>query len=264
MEVIDWGKFYMPYEIAVSDIENKFNNLKDAYSKMSSHSPIESVTSRVKSINSLLEKAKRKGVTHDEIGEKIEDIAGIRVICKFVEDIFVVVDLIKQQESPYFQVLDERNYVEYNKESGYRSYHMHVRYRIVTPIGPQFVVVEIQIRTMAMNFWATIEHSIRYKYKNEMPDELQQRLTRAAEAAFILDKEMSRIREDILELEEATKTKEKLLAETLRNIESLYLKHNLESARDFNEQFFEIYEEGDLNKLKLFNERLKIVAQLYS
>ncbi len=254
----------MPYEIAVSDLENRFRNLKYAYSKLSAHSPIESVTSRVKSINSLLEKAKRKGVAQQDIGQKIEDIAGIRIICKFVEDIYLVVELIKSLEDTGFQVIDERDYIMDTKESGYRSYHLHVNYRIATPHGMENVVVEIQIRTMAMNFWATIEHSIRYKYKNEMPEELKERLTSAAEAAFILDKEMSNIRDDILELEEATRTKEKILEETLYNIEQLYLTHNLESANDFNEQFFSIYEHGDLNELRSFNEKIKIVTQLYT
>lgn len=263
MEVVDWEKFYMPYEIAVSEIENKFNNLKYAYGMLSSHSPIESVTSRVKSINSILEKAKKKGVSQEDIGTSIDDIAGIRIICKFVEDIFVVVELLKSLENEDFVILDERNYVDYNKDSGYRSYHMHIKYKIVTPFGPEFVVAEIQIRTMAMNFWATIEHSIRYKYKNDMPNELKERLTSAAEAAFRLDKEMSEIREDILEVEQATITKEKILAETLHNIEKLYLSHNLESAKEFNEQFFEIYEEGDMSKLKMFNDKLKIVSQIY-
>ncbi len=263
MEIINWEKFYLPYEIAVSDLENRFNNLKHAYGKLSTHSPIESVTSRVKSINSLLEKAKRKGVSQHDL-EKIDDIAGIRIICKFVEDIYLVVELIKSLEEPGFQVLDERDYIMNTKESGYRSYHLHVKYKIATPQGMEFVTVEIQIRTMAMNFWATIEHSIRYKYKNDMPDELMDRLTKAAEAAFVLDKEMSNIREDILEQEEATRTKEKILEETLYNIEQLYLTHNLESANDFNEQFFNIYEHGDLNELRSFNEKIKIVTQLYT
>ncbi len=264
MEIINWEKFYLPYEIAVSDMENRFKNLKHAYVKSSAHSPIESVTSRVKSINSLLEKAKRKGVSQNDLGEKIDDIAGIRIICKFVEDIYLVVQLIKSLEEPGFQVIDERDYIINTKESGYRSYHLHVRHKIATPHGMEYVIVEIQIRTMAMNFWATIEHSIRYKYKNEMPDELKERLTSAAEAAFILDKEMSNIREDILELEEATRTKERILEETLYNIEQLYLTHNLESANDFNEQFFNIYEHGDLNELKAFNEKIRIVTQLYT
>ncbi len=254
----------MPYEIAVSDLENKFNNLKYAYSKLSAHSPIENVTSRVKSINSLLEKAKRKGIVQSEVGSKIEDIAGIRIICKFVEDIYLVVELIKNLEGKGFSVLDERDYINNTKESGYRSYHLHVNYEIVTPQGFESVVVEIQIRTMAMNFWATIEHSIRYKYKNEMPEELVERLTTAAEAAFVLDKEMSNIRDDILELEEETRTKEKILEETLYNIEQLYLTHNLESANDFNEQFFDIYEQGDLNELRSFNEKVKMVTQLFT
>ncbi len=264
MEVINWEKFYLPYDIAVSDLENRFINLKHAYGKLSTHSPIESVTSRTKSINSLLEKAKRKGISNDEIGEKIEDIAGIRIICKFVEDIYEVVALIRSLQTTGFEVVDERDYVTDTKESGYRSYHVHVKYEVATPHGREKVIVEIQIRTMAMNFWATIEHSLRYKYKNEMPEELQDRLTTSAEAAFILDKEMSKIRDDILEIEEATRTKEKILEETLYNIEQLYLMHNLESANEFNTQFFDIYEEGDINKLKMFSEKVKLVVQLYT
>ena len=137
------------------------------------YSPIEMVSGRVKRVSSILEKAKRKGVNLEELEEKIEDIAGIRIICQFVEDIDTVVDIVRNRAD--MEVKLEKDYITQSKPSGYRSYHMIVYYTVQTVKGPKKLAVEIQIRTLAMNFWSTIEHSLQYKYKEHMPDEIKRK-----------------------------------------------------------------------------------------
>ena len=133
----------------------------------------------------------------DDVEEQIEDIAGIRIICQFVEDIYKVAELIRKRTD--MRIKSEKDYITHVKDSGYRSYHIIVYYNVETMKGTKELQAEIQIRTLAMNFWATVEHSLNYKYQGEFPEELSARLQRAAEAAFKLDNEMSEIREEIKE-----------------------------------------------------------------
>ena len=118
-------------------------------------------------------------------------------MCQFVDDISTVSELIRQRKD--MRVVEERDYITHNKPSGYRSYHMIVEYPVETIQGKKVVLAEIQIRTLAMNFWASIEHSLNYKYKGMFPEEIKNRLQSAAEAAFRLDEEMSSIRSEIQE-----------------------------------------------------------------
>ncbi len=118
-------------------------------------------------------------------------------MCQFVDDIATVTELIRQRKD--MRVVEERDYITHNKPSGYRSYHMIVEYPVETIQGKKVVLAEIQIRTLAMNFWASIEHSLNYKYKGMFPEEIKNRLQSAAEAAFRLDEEMSSIRSEIQE-----------------------------------------------------------------
>ena len=141
--------------------------------------------------------------------ETMEDIAGIRIMCQFVEDIYTVVDIIGKRSD--MQIIEERDYIANQKPSGYRSYHIVVRYPVQLLDEQTNIKVEIQIRTLAMNFWATIEHSLGYKYRGMFPKELKERLARSAEAAFLLDNEMSSIREEIQEAQELFNNKIKFI-----------------------------------------------------
>ena len=161
----------------------------------SNHSPIEFVTGRVKPIASILDKANQKSIPLDKLEEEMQDIAGLRMMCQFVDDIEKVVELLRKRND--FEIVEERNYISHKKASGYRSYHVVIRYPVQTIEGEKKILVEIQIRTLAMNFWATIEHSLNYKYQGQFPKDIQMRLQRAAEAAFRLDEEMSLIRGEI-------------------------------------------------------------------
>lgn len=195
--VNDWGAFLAPYEQAVEELKIKLKGIRKQYRDTNSHAPIEFITGRVKTKESILEKAEIRNIALDRLEEDIQDIAGIRIMCQFVEDIHEVVRLLRGRKD--FNIIIERDYITNKKASGYRSYHLVIEYPVQRIEGEKIVICEIQIRTLAMNFWATIEHTLNYKYQGEYPQELHNRLIRAAEAAFLLDKEMSEIREEIME-----------------------------------------------------------------
>ncbi|MFT8693074.1 GTP pyrophosphokinase, partial [Liquorilactobacillus satsumensis] len=165
------------------------------------HVPIEFVIGRVKPVASILEKMERRHIAWGELAQGMEDIAGVRIMCQFVADIYQLVEVMRQRKDMH--IIEERDYIANKKASGYRSYHVIVEYPVEMLTGRKTVLAEIQIRTLAMNFWATIEHSLNYKYQGVFPQELKQRLQGAAEAAFRLDQEMSAIREEIKEAQEA-------------------------------------------------------------
>lgn len=121
-------------------------------------------------------------------------------MCPFVEDIYEVVEMLRLRKD--FTIVEERDYIEKNKDSGYRSYHVIIQYPVETIYGEKKLLAEIQIRTLAMNFWAINEHSLNYKYSGQIPTEIKERLKSAAEAAFRLDEEMSKIRQEIREAQE--------------------------------------------------------------
>ncbi len=261
--IINWTEFLLPYEQAVEELTIKFKSLKKEYDILGEHSPIEYVEGRLKKVDSILDKAKRKGFELSQIEEKIEDIIGIRLNCRFVEDITACVNLIKSRNGFDLTILEERDYITNTKPSGYRSYHILFRYNVMTTLGLKAVKGELQIRTLAMNFWARIEHSLKYKYNFNIPDDIKQRLVASAEAAFNLDWEMSIIRDEIIEAQNIIKVKNALVDEILTNMKALCSFLRIERINDLNAQFIEIFDEGKLDKLREFNEQLKIMAQPY-
>ncbi|MCP8968322.1 GTP pyrophosphokinase [Ectobacillus ponti] len=194
----NWEKFLAPYHQAVEELKIKLKGMRSQFKMSARHSPIEFVTGRVKSAPSILDKAHKRNIPLRRLEEEMQDIAGLRMMCQFVDDIRVVVEQLRKRND--FSIVEERDYVSQKKESGYRSYHVVILYPVQTIEGEKKVLVEIQIRTLAMNFWATIEHSLNYKYSGRFPEEIKERLQRAAEAAYLLDEEMSSIR---LEIQEA-------------------------------------------------------------
>lgn len=195
-----WDQFLGPYKQAVDELKVKFRGMRTQFSATGSTSPIEFVTGRLKPLASIYDKCQEKGIPFEpseQLAKVLQDIAGIRIMCQFVDDITSVVNLIRQRKD--LTIIEEIDYITNNKPSGYRSYHMIVKYPVETINGEINVLVEIQIRTLAMNFWASIEHSLNYKYKGDIPEGIKLRLQRAAEAAFRLDEEMSSIRSEIQE-----------------------------------------------------------------
>lgn len=198
MQKLDWELYLLPFEQAVEEIKVKLKNIRNELRKRKEHSPIEFVTYRVKSVPSIYNKANRLQFQIDEnICWELRDIAGIRIICQFIDDIPAVVEMIRRRKD--MRIYLEKDYVSRPKESGYRGYHLAVAYELMTARGQAVIPVEIQIRTLNMNFWATIEHSLNYKYEGIIPSAIRQRLIEAAKASSKLDSEMNNIREEIKE-----------------------------------------------------------------
>lgn len=204
----DWDLFLWPYQQAVSELKVKFRSLRQSFLNKGEHSPIEFVVGRVKTVDSIKEKMTRRVIAPEVIENDVQDIAGIRIMCQFVDDIYRVVDLIHERQD--MQVVEERDYIQNAKPSGYRSYHMVIEYSVFLPDGPKKIIAEIQIRTLAMNFWATVEHTLNYKYQGKYPEDISKRLKTTAEAAYKLDEEMSSIKDEVQEAQRIfTKSKGK-------------------------------------------------------
>ena len=204
----DWDNFLWPYEEAVRELKVKFRSLRQSFLTKGEHSPLEFVVGRVKTVDSIKEKMKRRVISFDVIETDMQDIAGIRIVCQFVDDIYKVVDLIHTRAD--MEVIEERDYVKNAKPSGYRSYHMVISYTVYLPTGPKKLLAEIQIRTLAMNFWATVEHTLNYKYQGSYPKDISERLKSTAETAYKLDEEMSLIKDEVQEAQKVfTKNKGK-------------------------------------------------------
>lgn len=190
-----WDKFLAPYQQAVEELKIKLKGIRKDYQLNRKYSPVEFVTARVKPVQSIIEKAGTRNIPYDRLREEMYDIAGVRIMCQFVDDIALICDQIRLRDD--MTIVEERDYIENTKESGYRSYHLIIDYQVESIDGPVHILAEIQIRTLAMNFWATIEHTLNYKYSGEYPPEIKRRLQNAADAAYLLDQEMSEIREEI-------------------------------------------------------------------
>lgn len=254
--ILDWKKILIPYEQAVEELKVKFKSIRNGFKRADEYSPIEFVTGRVKAISSILEKARKLDVPLEKLDEGIEDIAGIRIMCQLVEDIDKVVDLIRSRDGKDLNIVEEKDYITNIKESGYRSYHIIIKYRVHTAIGEKEILAEIQIRTLAMNFWATIEHSLNYKFKCNMPKDIKERLKNAAEAAFLLDEEMSEIRDEIVDAQGMFRARASLIAEILSKIQKIYYTGKKDDIEDIEDEFLELKDSGKRKELEEFNRKL--------
>ncbi len=261
MEIQLWRKILSPYELAVRELIVKFNHIITEHKEKDLYSPMEQVNGRVKSISSILEKMQRKNIPIDRLETELEDIAGIRIICQFEEDIDVVAGMIQNRSD--MEIKSEKNYLTNVKASGYRSYHLIIYYTVQTIEGPKRLQMEIQIRTLAMNFWATIEHSLQYKYKGNMPAHVRERLSKAAAAILSLDREMSSVRHEIMDAQKFSQIQTNLVADILNNIENLYKFSNQREVMKIQEEFFRVYESKDLQRLQRFHRQLDIISEGY-
>ncbi|WP_317854337.1 GTP pyrophosphokinase family protein [Chakrabartyella piscis] len=262
MNAINWKSFLLPYQQATDELLLKIQHMSVECKQLYMHSPIDSITGRVKQSTSILDKAKRKHYALAEIEDKIEDIAGIRIVCQFVEDIEKVAGLLRNRKD--FKVLEERDYITNTKPSGYRSYHLIIEYPLNTAWGVKNVLAEIQIRTIAMNFWATAEHSLRYKYSGNIPDDLQERLTHCAEAAYYLDQEMSTIKEEIRNAQRLNAIRSSLVSDILEKIQSLNFRASIQEKDEIDKEFIAVWNKEDLNALRSFNQKLDHLATSYN
>lgn len=261
MEIQLWREFLTPYKLAMNELTLKFNHLIKEYRELGIYCPLVQVDGRLKSIASILEKAQKKKIPFEQIETDMEDIVGIRLICQFEEDIEKAADIIRSRSD--MEIKSVKDYLANAKPSGYRSYHLIIYYTVETVHGPKRLQAEIQIRTMAMNFWATIEHSLQYKYKGNIPQYVRTRLSGAAEAVKMLDKEMSSVRSEIIDAQNSSQIQAAVVAEILNNIQNLYKVANKREIIKIQDEFYRIYALNDLEQLERFNKQLDIIAEGY-
>ncbi|WP_087508184.1 GTP pyrophosphokinase [Cellulomonas iranensis] len=194
------ARFRMGYEFGIEEMLTKIRILRSEFRQTHDHNPIEHVTSRLKSIDSILEKTTRYGCAADPatIRERILDIAGIRITCSFVSDAYWVADMLASQ--PDVEVVRRKDYIAEPKANGYRSLHLIVRIPVFLSDRTEHVPVEVQIRTIAMDFWASVEHKLSYKYHGALPEDLRTELLDAAVTGAELDARMGRLRAEVRDL----------------------------------------------------------------
>ena len=202
-QVDQWKSVMFLYDSALKEINTKIEILNNEFVHIYNYNPIEHIKSRLKTPDSIVKKLKRYGfeVTIDNMVEKLSDIAGIRIICSFTSDIYQIAEMITKQSD--VTVLYVKDYIKNPKPNGYKSYHMVVTIPIYLTDGPVDTKVEIQIRTIAMDFWASLEHKIYYKFEGNAPAYLQQELKACADVMNMLDVKMFSLNQAILELAEA-------------------------------------------------------------
>ena len=261
MEIQLWRSILCPYELAVRELIVKFEHIISEHRENDLYSPIEQVSGRVKSVSSILEKMQRKHIPMERMEEEVEDIAGIRIICQFEEDIETVASLIQNRSD--MTIKSEKNYLKHVKQSGYRSLHLIIYYTVETLNGPRKLQAEIQIRTMAMDFWSTIEHSLQYKYKGDMPPHVAERLTNAADAIILLDQEMSSVRDEIMDAQNSSQMQSNLVKDILNNIENLYRVSSEREITKIQTEFLRVFHTKDLKQLERFHRQLDIIAEGY-
>ncbi|WP_240694663.1 GTP pyrophosphokinase family protein [Cryobacterium sp. SO1] len=193
-------RFMMSYKFATDEMMTKVNILKEEFSAIHDYSPIEHVSHRLKSPEGILQKANRKGYPLDLEGirDNIQDIAGIRITCSFISDTYRVLEMLTGQRD--ITVLQVKDYITEPKSNGYRSLHLIVAIPVFMSDRVQPVTVEVQIRTVAMDFWASLEHKIFYKYDGAVPTALVGELKQAADVANQLDVDMERLHDQVVSL----------------------------------------------------------------
>ncbi|MFB6468575.1 GTP pyrophosphokinase family protein [Cytobacillus sp. Hz8] len=208
---VELTRFMMAYKFALDEVNTKINILKEEFNYIHEYNPIEHVKSRVKSPQSIFKKIQRKNLplTLDSIKNHIRDIAGVRITCSFVTDIYKISEMLQKQKD--VKVIDYKDYIENPKPNGYRSLHLIVEIPIFMSDREELIPVEIQIRTIAMDFWASLEHKIFYKYNKDVPSHLVSELKNAATAAAELDLKMERLNKEIGVFKEMDRNEEKPL-----------------------------------------------------
>ncbi|MGO2995726.1 GTP pyrophosphokinase [Brachybacterium alimentarium] len=193
----EFTQLRMHYQFGIDEVQTKVNILRQEFEQIHDYSPIEHVRSRLKSTESLIEKAVRTGgeMTIPAIRARIHDIAGVRITCSFVSDVYWIADMLSRQ--PDLEVLTVKDYIAAPKPNGYRSLHVIVQVPVFLSQHTEYVPVELQLRTIAMDFWASTEHKLSYKYEKNLPAPLRAELDDAARVAADLDERMERMRAEI-------------------------------------------------------------------
>lgn len=207
-------KVNLMYESALKEMETKINIISQEFELLYKYNPIEHIKTRIKTPESIVKKLKKKGleVTYKNLVNGVNDVAGIRIICSFIPDIYRMVEMFEQ--TPDIKVISKKDYIKNPKPSGYSSYHLIVLVPVSFSKGMTNVKVEIQIRTIAMDFWASLEHKIKYKYDEKLPKNISKELIECSKIVNKLDKKMSSLGNNLIEefdLEQKTVNKKQLI-----------------------------------------------------
>ncbi|SNT57602.1 putative GTP pyrophosphokinase [Bacillus sp. OK838] len=199
-KVLDnWRGFFLPYQMALHELESDFKVIDLEWKTQHGYSPIEHMKTRMKKLSSLVEKIQRKEIplTQEAVRNEIRDILGVRIVTSFIDDVYMLKEHIEQRED--IRMIRVKDYIQDPKMSGYKSLHLIVETQVILSNEIIWVPAEIQIRTSAMDFWASTEHKLNYKYQGEtIPEDAQKQLIELAKASSLMDKEMSRLRTKLL------------------------------------------------------------------
>ena len=200
-EVDSWKEAMLDYNSALKQIETKLSILNDEFQHIHRYNPIEHIKARIKTPESIVKKLRRYGLdfTLDNMEKAVNDIAGVRITCSFTSDIFRLAEMIRDQKD--IKVISTKDYITSPKPSGYRSYHMIISVPVYFSDRIKDVKVEVQIRTVAMDFWASLEHKINYKFEGNAPQHIKEELIECSEMIAKLDAKMLSLNEEILEIE---------------------------------------------------------------
>jgi len=199
-QVTSWTEVILVYNAALKEIGTKLEILNEEFKHVHRYNPIEHIKCRIKTSESIVKKLKRHGYesTIGNMVQYVNDIAGVRVICSFTSDIYRIAEMIRNQND--IDIISVKDYIKNPKESGYKSYHMLVSIPIYLSDRKVNTKVEIQIRTVAMDFWASLEHKIRYKFEGEAPEHIREELVECAKMVSNLDARMLSLNEEIQSL----------------------------------------------------------------
>ncbi|MCD7863748.1 MAG: GTP pyrophosphokinase family protein [Lachnospiraceae bacterium] len=199
-DIESWQEVILIYRSALKQVETKMEILNDEFQHVHQYNPIEHIKSRIKTPESIVRKLNRYGSepTISNMVDQVNDIAGIRLICSFTSDIYELANIIAQQKD--IHVISVKDYIRYPKQSGYRSYHMIITIPVYLTEKTVRTKVEIQIRTVAMDFWASLEHKIKYKFEGTVPEEFREELLACSKMVADLDSRMETINVAIQDL----------------------------------------------------------------
>lgn len=196
-EAKEWKDVFLPYKFAMDQLSTTIAHINEEALHGHDYNPIEHIKTRLKTPESIITKLQRKGfpVEVASAGEHLYDIVGVRIICSFLSDIDDLYELLRKRQD--MRIMEVRDYIRNPKPNGYRSLHLIVEVPVILSRGTKHVYAEIQLRTLGMDFWASLEHKIFYKYNKDIPDRLKQELLEAANLTVQLDAKMKAISDEI-------------------------------------------------------------------
>lgn len=219
-------RFLMYYKFGLDELSTKINILQEEFQCIHDYNPIEHVKSRIKTPESILKKVYRKGleISLPSIKENIKDIAGIRIVCSFVSDIYKISEMLQGQKD--IKTIKYKDYIKNPKPNGYQSLHLILQVPVFMSDRVEEVCVEVQIRTIGMDFWASLEHKIYYKYNEEVPQRLKDELKEAATSVAQLDRRMENLNREIKMIKVSNNSEENIMNLFVKD-QALYLPDSL-------------------------------------